>query len=375
MARHVSDIYIQLSVPLTMALLQSIFRCMPFLRRLQFWLPPDEENHADLAFPATLSDVSVSVSYMKRDLDAAASRFQSIIGALSHHAPLTQLAISDRGDQPLFAAVSLAPLRRLEGLRLLTMEFVKRHPDEQLAELRTLTQLEELRIPFSRWPASVVLGLLQAPCERPLQWTTLHTEMRLNDACAALLPTVAPYLQRVSICGPGHGSSDVLSSLLFLVRLPALTYLHVLASGYPAVLDVLMGTLPAAAASLPRLTCLYWQGSKMDSAQMTAVIACCPQLQELTLEWAAGWSDFTFLQPVRSTLHTLRVDFCGEKERHGSIIASLPQLAELPHLTTLALLDTCLLEPDTLRALQPPSALLRSLTHFKYAPRQNWING
>jgi len=374
MARHINDLNIGEHVHLTAVQLKAVCRCVPFLRRLQFWLPPEEENHPDLVFPATLSAVSVSVSYVKRDSDvAAASGLQSSVEALSHHAPLTELVISDSDYQPLSAAVSLAPLRRLDGLRLLTIEFAKGCSDEQLVELRTLTQLEELRVPLSRWPASVLLRLLQAPCDRPLQWTVLRTEMWLNDACATLLPTVAPHLQRLNIYRPGVGSPGELSSLLFLTCLPALTYLHVLANVFPAVLDVLMSTLPAAAVSLPRLTSLHWQGNRMDSAQMATVLACFPKLQELRLEWTTGWSDFTFLQPVRSTLHTLRVDDCGDKERHGAIVASLPQLADLPHLTSLALLDTCHLDADTLRALQPPSALLRSLTHFQYAPRQFWV--
>jgi len=226
---------------------------------------------------------------------------------------------------------------------------------QHLAELRTLTQLDELQASLE---AGDLLRLLQAPCTHPLQWTMLH-DCKLDDACVALLPTVAPHLQSVYV----SDSSAALTSLAFLTQLPALTDLFVGYLDQRRRVDHLLSTLPD---ELPLLTELHVNGSHADSKQLAAVMARLPALQQLTLDDSQSWTDFSFLQPVRQSLHTLQLITCYDMDQVAKDEATLLELADMPRLTSLTLLQTYELGALARRAMQPPSALFPSLTHFEY---------
>jgi hypothetical protein len=355
MARHIHSLDMLSFLPsVCVNLLRSICCHMPFLRSLAFKLESIDDWQSFTTFPSTLTCVNVAFT---RDCIRTTEAVQDILDILSRHRPLTNLKM-----EHVPVEVSLAPLQALDNLTSLSIEQpYQEWPDRQLQELRSLTQVKHIDLWLTE---DQLLYLLRAPCNRLLQWTQLSIHMGIDDACAALLPTVCPGLE--SVCISAAGASPNFHSLAFLTQLPQLTHLHFSAKisvmrFSQSRLDRLLLTLPV---SLPLVTSLH-----LDGGELTSILQRFPHLETLALENVWNWNILYFLNPVCKSLRTLSMIFCerGSLTRNTS---TLLWLKCMPQLTSLSLHDTYILGELERCALQPPSSLLPSLVQFNYSSRR-----
>ncbi len=340
------------AVALSRVQVEQIAARMPFLQQLHFnplatsdWLGP-------LRLPSMLHTLSL---HFDVDHSAAASQ-NPLICAVAASLPLLEV-LSLGFEESVPTHVTFAPLQALLALKALHLDTPEEYAQltsTQVAELRAVTQLEDLGCPFD---TKTLLQLLQPPSNSQLQWTDMPLCSCITDAVAALLPSLSN-LQTLLF----NDSFCHVSSLDFLAQLPALTALEFSPSERNGRMEALLLSL---AVSLPRVTSLQLFSS-FDTPQLTALLARFPQLRQLRLHVMYRFDALTFLEPVRSTLRSMSLHRCQHPQFQPEALLFLRSFS-LTHLA----LSHCFDRPlDAVYrwALTPPSAMLTTLEQFDYTP-------
>ncbi len=358
LSRHISSLAeLKGNLRCTPEQLRQVKSAMPFLRQLDF--EPLQSSDWQSALPSLHLPSTLHTVLLYSLSNLSAENTNALIVMLSRHAALTELDLSfNQQPEPV---ISFAPLQAATSLTKLNIGAPAYRPLEQ-QHLQQIRQLAVTELDLCPCYPQTLQSLLQMDGP-PLRWTKLPIVLDfIDDQVAALLPTLhlLSQLSLSTFCG--------LSSFAFLSQLPALRSLTMdLSGGYVTAADRYDDRLVAMNQPLSHLTSLKLVDSRLNTAQLAALLSLMPRLQSLWLGSMPNVDALTFLLPVKDTLRSLELAKC----KHGDLVsAELLHLRQLQQLTELTL-HRSLSEPlDTLsRALcTPPSLLLPQLKRFSYTP-------
>ncbi len=259
--------------------------------------------------------------------------------------------------------ISFTPLQSSASLHTLTLTSNVAVGVHHLQQLRPLPLTQLILHPCDR-EAWLLLLQMEGP---PLRWTNLPYDCSMiDDAVASLLPAALPHVTEVAMGSLNETSP--LSSFAFLSQMPALHSLTLVWDEYESESALLYDNLLAKMnRPLLQLLKFHLDSSKLNSAELKALLSLMPQLQRLGLCGMQNLDSLSCLMPVKSTLQSLYMNKC----QHPQLIATeLVQLGHLKQLTELSLYSSFTDSAESMvRALfTPPSALLPNLTHFIYSP-------
>jgi len=348
--RHVDDLWLTQSHPLSAAQFQLLAERMPQLRALNCsMLAADAAG--PLVLPARLQTVNLYWNF-----DMKAREMPSLRGSIAALAALPELRNLSLGDTAVNdeAAQGLEPLQHCASLRSLRLRWQPHRTD--VAALRGLTQLATLSLPY---PDRLMEDLLEEPVQLKLQVlggnqsTIQHDEE--TDEQLVRLPTLTELVLQVGQ-----------QRLGCLRHLPQLRSMNLMWGAWPNPPDNLV-----AAAHLEDLACcarleeLRLMGPSGDSApplllastKLCTLLERLPALRTLVLSYMSLDSlGFLSAAPLARSLEELRL---------SKIHPRLPA-TELTHLRPLKALRRAWLEKafdeagvqEQLAPLKPPSALL-----------------
>ena len=228
-------------------------------------------------------------------------------------------------DQPIGPALRFAPLVNVKQLRKLEMRTEwsdEPLSDQQVADLRSLSQLHELALNVI--DDAQLARLLHPP--HSLQWRTL-TVSRLSDAGVELVLSL-PSLTELLTHQEGETQCSNLASLNRLPHLQRLS-LTMPPRNTPAAENLLTGLQSCA-----RLTRLTMRRCSFTCDQLDALLPCLPNLSSLALSWM---QQLTSLQcfavgPVTRTLKELTLKGCMHPGLPLTELRHLHALKSLEHL-------------------------------------------
>ena len=343
MGRHVSSLW---AVRLDTDALAVLADRMAHLRCLHYVLQLPLSGRP-LIFPANLRRLQIHMAG-----PAGAADISAALGAIGRLSLLEELTVWPLGHTAQLSFAPLAGLPRLRSLSVWPPKDAREFSDAQVDELRALPRLQQLNV-------HPTLPLLRRLLRQPhnLQWQNISLPDLLNDEAAALLPQLPTLtvIERSTSC----------SRFDWLARLPNLRDVR-LSFEWPKDAAARADSLVAGLRCCTKIEILELS----DCADLTAdrlanLLPRLPQLRELRLHCLRVDSlSFLAQPPLTSQLRRLELWHClwlppGEL-RHVHSLRGLTKL-ELVHSFT-APLDSA-----ELALLEPPSAVMPRLDHFRYS--------
>jgi hypothetical protein len=319
------------SIRIENAIMLQLKRSTPWLRELNVSLvdPTWDER---IKLPGRLERVSLEFHPC-----TSAESIQAAIFMVSAHRHLTLCRLSV-SSAIIMSHLSFEPLQHLLTLKELVIHTMNVDrscrvtlTSAQVAQVRALRQLECFNCTVTN--ESMVSLLQPLPSGQHLRWTRLNRYELLGEGVSALFGSL-PCLRTLHI-----GRNSRLTNLNHLAQLPSLASVY-LFTATATTTTTTNNILLSLHKPLPSVRKFTLDHASCSTAQLTTFWQYFPFLSHLTLMNASGIESLTFLEPVRTTLRTLRLLKCGTKFCPSSAVLLLLTHFHLTHLV----IDDCFTE-------------------------------